>query len=62
MDARHGRAAIGEQAGATRSTIQGTSEPWTIGMETSSGCNRMLNEDVIYLHDRLGDGALVGVI
>lgn len=31
-------------------------------METSSGCNRMLNEDVIYLHDRLGDGALVGVI
>jgi lipoprotein-anchoring transpeptidase ErfK/SrfK len=42
--------------------IHGTSEPWTIGTEASSGCIRMLNEDVIDLYDRVGDGALVKVI
>lgn len=39
--------------------IHGTSEPWTIGTEASSGCIRMLNEDVIDLYDRVKDGARV---
>lgn len=39
--------------------IHGTSEPWTIGTDASSGCIRMLNEDVIALFDRVSEGALV---
>lgn len=42
--------------------IHGTSEPWTIGTEASSGCIRMLNEDVIDLYDRVQAGASVTVI
>lgn len=41
--------------------IHGTSEPWTIGTEASSGCIRMLNEDVIDLYDRVKEGATVWV-
>jgi lipoprotein-anchoring transpeptidase ErfK/SrfK len=41
--------------------IHGTSEPWTIGTEASSGCIRMLNEDVIDLYDRVEMGAVVVV-
>lgn len=41
--------------------IHGTSEPWTIGTEASSGCIRMLNEDVIDLYDRVRPGAVVVV-
>jgi lipoprotein-anchoring transpeptidase ErfK/SrfK len=41
--------------------IHGTSEPWTIGTEASSGCIRMLNEDVIDLYDRVRTGAVVVV-
>ncbi len=33
--------------------IHGTSEPWTIGTNASSGCIRMFNEDVIELYDRV---------
>ena len=33
--------------------IHGTSEPWTIGTEASSGCIRMFNEDVIALFDHV---------
>lgn len=39
--------------------IHGTSEPWTIGTEASSGCIRMFNEDVIALYDMVGIGAVV---
>ena len=39
--------------------IHGTSEPWTIGTEASSGCIRMFNEDVIDLFDRVRLGARV---
>lgn len=39
--------------------IHGTSEPWTIGTEASSGCIRMLNEDVIDLYGRVALGAKV---
>lgn len=42
--------------------VHGTSEPWSIGTEASSGCIRMLNEDVIDLYDRVAVGASVTVI
>jgi lipoprotein-anchoring transpeptidase ErfK/SrfK len=32
--------------------IHGTNEPWTIGRSVSSGCIRMLNQDVIDLYER----------
>lgn len=41
--------------------VHGTSEPWTIGTEASSGCIRMLNEDVIDLYARARVGASVEV-
>ena len=39
--------------------IHGTNQPSSIGQATSSGCIRMLNEEVIDLHDRVKIGALV---
>lgn len=42
--------------------IHGTSEPWTIGLNVSSGCIRMVNDDVIDLYQRVGIGAKVVVI
>jgi lipoprotein-anchoring transpeptidase ErfK/SrfK len=39
--------------------IHGTNQPHTIGYAVSSGCIRMLNEEVIDLHDRVKIGALV---
>jgi len=42
--------------------IHGTSEPWTIGHAVSSGCIRMLNEEVIDLYERAEVGATVIVI
>lgn len=39
--------------------IHGTSEPWTIGTEASSGCIRMFNEDIIALYDKISVGAHV---
>ncbi|GKX34946.1 MAG: L,D-transpeptidase [Rhizobiaceae bacterium MnEN-MB40S] len=42
--------------------IHGTSEPWTIGTDASSGCIRMFNEDVIDLYERVETGAKVRVI
>lgn len=41
--------------------IHGTSEPWTIGKEVSSGCIRMLNEDVVDVYDRVSVGTVVVV-
>jgi lipoprotein-anchoring transpeptidase ErfK/SrfK len=41
--------------------IHGTNQPHTIGQAASSGCIRMLNEEVIDLHDRVKIGALVVV-
>jgi len=34
-------------------------EPWKIGQAASSGCIRMLNEDVVDLYDRVPVGATV---
>ncbi len=42
--------------------IHGTSEPHTIGLAVSSGCIRMLNEEVIDLYERARTGAKVIVI
>jgi lipoprotein-anchoring transpeptidase ErfK/SrfK len=42
--------------------IHGTNEPWTIGQSVSSGCIRMLNQDVIDLYQRVPVGAKVVVL
>jgi lipoprotein-anchoring transpeptidase ErfK/SrfK len=42
--------------------IHGTNEPWTIGKAVSSGCIRMLNQDVIDLYSRVSTGARVVVL
>ncbi|MFD2236794.1 L,D-transpeptidase [Aureimonas populi] len=42
--------------------IHGTNQPWTIGQNLSSGCIRMMNEDVTHLYERVGNGAKVIVI
>ena len=42
--------------------IHGTSEPWTIGLNVSSGCIRMLNKDVVDLYGRTRVGAKVVVL
>jgi hypothetical protein len=42
--------------------IHGTVEPWTIGKNVSSGCIRMINQDVIDLHERTPIGARVQVL
>jgi lipoprotein-anchoring transpeptidase ErfK/SrfK len=42
--------------------IHGTFEPWTIGTSVSSGCIRMINQDVIDLYQRVATGAKVVVL
>ena len=42
--------------------IHGTNDPSTIGGHVSSGCIRMVNEDVIDLYDRVKVGAKVVVL
>lgn len=42
--------------------IHGTNQPWSIGLNLSSGCIRMLNSDVEYLYDRVKLGSKVVVI
>ena len=39
--------------------IHGTNEPWSIGLNVSSGCIRMLNKDVVDLYNRTSVGAKV---
>ena len=39
--------------------IHGTNEPWSIGKSVSSGCIRMINQDVIDLYSRVPVGAPV---
>jgi lipoprotein-anchoring transpeptidase ErfK/SrfK len=47
--------------GSTLYRLHGTSEPWTIGQAVSSGCIRLVNEDIIDLYDRVKIGDLVVV-
>ena len=42
--------------------LHGTNEPWSIGQALSSGCVRLLNEDIIHLYDRTPVGTTVLVI
>lgn len=41
--------------------IHGTSEPWSIGTKASSGCIRMVNEDIIDLYNHVTVGTSVVV-
>ncbi|WP_322989062.1 L,D-transpeptidase [Hoeflea sp.] len=42
--------------------VHGTTQPWTIGQNMSSGCIRMMNKDVEHLYSRAGVGSKVIVI
>ena len=42
--------------------IHGTNEPWTIGTSVSSGCIRMINQDVIDLYSQTPVGTKVVVL
>lgn len=42
--------------------IHGTNEPWSIGKSVSSGCIRLLNQDIIDLHSRVPKGSRVVVL
>jgi hypothetical protein len=48
--------------GGTVYRIHGTNAPSTIGKQVSSGCIRMLNEDVIDLYARVSVGTKVVVL
>jgi lipoprotein-anchoring transpeptidase ErfK/SrfK len=42
--------------------IHGTPEFWTIGQAVSSGCVRMMHQDVIDLYDRVPNGTPIVVL
>jgi len=42
--------------------IHGTNEPWSIGQNVSSGCIRLLNQDIIDLFGRVPTGSSVVVL
>lgn len=42
--------------------IHGTNDVASIGQETSAGCIRLFNQDIIDLHDRVGNGTRVRVL
>jgi lipoprotein-anchoring transpeptidase ErfK/SrfK len=42
--------------------IHGTTEPWTIGRNVSSGCIRMINQDAVDLYNRVPVGTRVVVL
>ena len=42
--------------------IHGTNQPWTIGLNMSSGCIRMMNKDVEHLYSRAPVGTKVIVV
>jgi lipoprotein-anchoring transpeptidase ErfK/SrfK len=48
--------------GDTGYRIHGTTEPETIGTDVSSGCIRMVNQDVIHLYQRAPEGTQVIVL
>ena len=48
--------------GSTLYRIHGTNEPWSIGQDVSSGCIRMVNDDVVDLYERVKIGAKVIVL
>jgi lipoprotein-anchoring transpeptidase ErfK/SrfK len=42
--------------------IHGTNEPWSIGSNVSSGCIRLINQDILDLYDRTPVGTRVVVL
>jgi lipoprotein-anchoring transpeptidase ErfK/SrfK len=48
--------------GSSEYRIHGTNEPWSIGQRLSSGCIRMMNDDVIDLYNRVKVGTKVVVM
>ena len=48
--------------GSSMYRIHGTNQPWTIGQNVSSGCIRMMNDDVIDLYNRVKVGTKVVVM
>ncbi|GAA4523927.1 hypothetical protein GCM10023174_06610 [Chelativorans composti] len=42
--------------------IHGSREAWSIGRAVSSGCIRMINQDIIHLYDRVDVGAPIVVL
>jgi lipoprotein-anchoring transpeptidase ErfK/SrfK len=48
--------------GSTLYRIHGSSEPWTIGHNVSSGCTRLRNADIIDLYNRVKVGTKVVVL
>jgi lipoprotein-anchoring transpeptidase ErfK/SrfK len=48
--------------GSSMYRIHGTNEPWTIGQNVSSGCIRMMNDDVVDLYERVKVGTKVIVM
>ena len=48
--------------GSTLYRIHGSNQPWTIGQAVSSGCIRMVNDDVIHLYDQVKLGTRVVVL
>jgi lipoprotein-anchoring transpeptidase ErfK/SrfK len=50
------------KSGDTGYRIHGTTEPETIGTHVSSGCIRLVNQDVIHLYHRSPEGARVVVL
>lgn len=50
------------KGGDTGYRIHGTPEWWSIGKNVSSGCIRLMNQDIIDLYDRVDRGAKVTVL
>jgi lipoprotein-anchoring transpeptidase ErfK/SrfK len=48
--------------GSSLYRIHGSNEPWTIGQAVSSGCIRMVNEDVTHLYEMVQVGTKVVVL
>ena len=42
--------------------IHGTNQPWSIGQAVSSGCIRMMNQDIVDLYNRVPSGSKVVVL
>jgi lipoprotein-anchoring transpeptidase ErfK/SrfK len=46
----------------THFRLHGTVEPWSIGTDVSSGCIRLMNQDIIDLYSRVPSGTKVHVL
>jgi lipoprotein-anchoring transpeptidase ErfK/SrfK len=51
-----------DQSGDTGYRVHGTLEPYTIGSNVSSGCIRMINQDIVHLYARVPIGTPVTVL